>query len=45
MSEGNQPKRVLGLPDVDPSQQDTFETPDPPESISNLAVCYNINNI
>ncbi|KAM9955877.1 hypothetical protein ACTFIW_002083 [Dictyostelium discoideum] len=37
MSEGNQPKRVLGLPDVDPSQQDTFETPDPPESISNLA--------
>ncbi|KAN0000961.1 hypothetical protein ACTFIZ_001393 [Dictyostelium cf. discoideum] len=37
MSEGNQPKRVLGLPDVDVSQQDTFETPDPPESISNLA--------
>ncbi|KAK5580675.1 hypothetical protein RB653_000698 [Dictyostelium firmibasis] len=36
MSEGNQPKRVLGLPDVDSSQQDTFETPDPPESISNL---------
>ncbi|KAM9990657.1 hypothetical protein ACTFIY_006709 [Dictyostelium cf. discoideum] len=37
MSEGNQPKRVLGLPDVDSSQQDTFETPDPPEPISNLA--------
>ncbi|EGC34068.1 dynactin 50 kDa subunit [Dictyostelium purpureum] len=28
-------KRVLGLPDVDPTQPDTFETPDPPEPISN----------
>jgi len=30
-------KRVLGLPDVDPTQPDTFETPDIPEPITNLA--------